>query len=244
MYEILIGAAAVVAGAIASIVGFGIGSILTPLLSLQVGTRLAVAAISIPHLAATFVRFWMLRKDVDRTVLINFGILSGAGGLTGALLHSIASNPALTLVFAALLIFAGVSSITSYSRKMRFGPKAAWIAGALSGVLGGLVGNQGGIRSAAMLGFGLNRHAFVATATAIGLIVDAARMPVYFVTAGSEVRAMAGVIISCTVGVLAGTFLGTKLLRRIAEEMFHRIVGGIILALGLLMMWRGINGNS
>jgi uncharacterized membrane protein YfcA len=55
---------------------------------------------------------------------------------------------------------------------------------------------------------------------------------------------MRGVIISCTVGVLAGTFLGTKLLRRIAEEMFHRIVGGIILALGLFMMWRGINGNS
>lgn len=74
MYEILICAASVIAGAIASIVGFGIGSILTPLLSLQIGTRLAVAAISIPHLVATFVRFWMLRKDVDRRIVINFGI--------------------------------------------------------------------------------------------------------------------------------------------------------------------------
>ena len=244
MYEILIGAASVVAGAIASIVGFGIGSILTPLLSLQVGTRLAVAAISIPHLATTLVRFWMLRKSVDRRVLVNFGILSAAGGLAGALLHSMASNPALTLVFAALLIFAGVSSVTSYSRRMRFGPKAAWIAGGISGVLGGLVGNQGGIRSAALLGFGLDRHAFVATATAIGLVVDAARMPVYFVTAGSEVLGMPSVIISSTVGVLAGTFLGTKLLRRIPEEVFDRIVGGVILALGLFMMGRGIKGDS
>jgi uncharacterized protein len=244
MYESLICAASVIAGAIASIVGFGIGSILTPLLSLQIGTRLAVAAISIPHLVATFVRFWMLRKDVDRRVVINFGILSAAGGLTGALLHSMASNPALTLIFAALLIFAGVSSLTTYSRKMRFGPKAAWIAGGISGVLGGLVGNQGGIRSAALLGFGLDRHAFVATATAIGLVVDAARMPVYFVTAGREVLGMPGVIISSTVGVLAGTLLGTKLLRRIPEEVFHRIVGGIVLALGVFMMWRGIQGNS
>lgn len=223
MFEVLIGVASFVAGAIASIVGFGIGSILTPLLSLQVGTRLAVATIAIPHLA-----------------VINFGILSAAGGLAGALLHSMASNPPLTLVFAALLMFAGVTSLTSYARKMRFGPKAAWLAGGVSGVLGGLVGNQGGIRSAALLGLGLNRHAFVATATAIGLVVDAARMPVYLVTAGSQVLAMPGVIISSTLGVLAGTFLGTKLLRRIPEEEFHRIVGGIILALGVLMMWRGI----
>lgn len=241
MYEVLIGATSVIAGAIASLVGFGIGSILTPLLSQQIGTRLAVAVISIPHFFATFVRFWVLRKNVDRRVVINFGTLSAAGGLTGALLHSIASNPALTLVFATLLVLAGVSSLTGYSRKMRFGSKAAWIAGGVSGLLGGLVGNQGGIRSAALLGFGLDRHAFVATATAIGLVVDAARMPVYFVIAGDEVLRMPGVIISSTVGVLAGTFLGTRLLRRIPMGVFHRVVGAIILALGLLMMWRGIS---
>jgi uncharacterized membrane protein YfcA len=243
-FEMLIAAAAFVAGAIASVAGFGIGSILTPLLSLQVGTRLAVAAISIPHLAATFARFWMLRQEVDRRVLINFGVLSAAGGLAGALLHSIASNPALTLVFAALLMFAGAMSVTGRSRKMRLGPKAAWIAGAVSGMLGGLVGNQGGIRSAALLGFGLNRQAFVATATAIGLAVDAARMPVYFVAEGRQILAIPGVIVSSTLGVLAGTFLGTKLLRRIPEEVFHRIVGVIVLALGVFMMWRAIQENG
>lgn len=64
-------------------------------------------------------------------------------------------------------MFAGVSAITGYAHRMRFGSKAAWIAGALSGLLGGLVGNQRGIRSAALLGFQLERRAFVATATAI-----------------------------------------------------------------------------
>jgi hypothetical protein len=54
----------------------------------------------------------LLRKDVDKRVLIDFGILS-AGGLAGALQNSIASNPALTLVFAALLMFAGVTSLIS-----------------------------------------------------------------------------------------------------------------------------------
>ncbi len=143
MFEIAIGAAAFLAGAIASVAGFGIGSILTPLLSLHAGTRLAVAAISIPHFLATLLRFWLLRRDVDTRVLLHIGILSAAGGLAGALLHTVASNPALTFIFAALLIFAGVAGLTGYTRRMRFGPRMAWIAGGLSGLLGGLVGNQG-----------------------------------------------------------------------------------------------------
>src|SRR5262249_44587442 len=49
---------AVAAGAIASVAGFGIGSLLTPLLAWPLGTRLAVAAVSIPHLVGTALRFW------------------------------------------------------------------------------------------------------------------------------------------------------------------------------------------
>jgi len=243
LFEVLIGAASVLAGMIASVAGFGIGSILTPLLSLETGTRLAVAAVSVPHLLATFARFWLLRRSLDKRVLLNFGVLSAAGGLAGALLHSLASNPALTFVFAGLLIFAGLTGIAGLTRRISFGSRTAWAAGALSGFLGGLVGNQGGIRSAALLGFGLNRQAFVATATAIALAVDAARMPVYFVTTGSRMGSAAGFILIASLGVLAGTFLGARLLGRIPERLFHRIVGAIVLALGVFMLGRALQGR-
>ena len=57
--------AAIVAGGIASVTGFGIGSILTPTLSLWMDGRLAVAVVSVPHLVGTAIRFWMLR---DRSI--------------------------------------------------------------------------------------------------------------------------------------------------------------------------------
>jgi hypothetical protein len=41
---------AVIAGAIAAMSGFGIGSLLTPLLVIQCGTKLAVSIVSVPHL--------------------------------------------------------------------------------------------------------------------------------------------------------------------------------------------------
>jgi len=151
-FSVIIAIASVVAGAIAAVAGFGIGSILTPLMALRVDTKIAVAAVSVPHLIATALRFWRLRRHVDRGVLWSFGVTSAAGGLIGALLHNFANSPVLSAILGALLVFAGVSGLTGFSAKVRFGRKTAYIAGGVSGALGGLVGNQGGIRSAAMLG--------------------------------------------------------------------------------------------
>src|SRR5207253_3743114 len=66
---------------------------------------------------------------------------------------------------------------------------ASWIAAIVSGGFGGLVGNQGGIRSAAMPRLDLEGATFVATATAIGLSVDAVRMPISFATASRQIFA-------------------------------------------------------
>jgi uncharacterized protein len=239
MFALLIAVGSILAGAIASIVGFGIGSVLTPLFAVRVGTQLAVAAVSIPHLFATALRFWRLRAHVNRRVLVSFGITSAAGGLVGALLHSYASNRSLAIVFGVLLLFVGLSELTGLARHMRFGGPVAWLAGAISGIFGGLVGNQGGIRSAALLGFDLDRQAFVATATAIGLVVDGARMPVYFATQTAAIARVWPLVLLATVGTLAGTVLGVRTLRRIPETVFRRVVAILLLLLGTYMLLRG-----
>lgn len=238
IYALIVAVASVVAGAIASVVGFGIGSVLTPLFAVRVGAQLAVAAVSIPHLFATALRFWRLRAHVDRRVVVSFGITSAVGGLVGALLHSYATNRALAIVFGALLLFVGTSELTGLARRMRFGGPVAWIAGGISGLFGGLVGNQGGIRSAALLGFDVDKQAFVATATAIGLVVDGARMPVYFATESAAITHVWPLVLIATLGTLAGTVLGIRTLRRIPEAVFRRVVAVLLLLLGTYMLLR------
>ena len=231
-------AASVLAGAIASVSGFGIGSLLTPLFDVPYDMRLAVAAVSIPHMIATSLRLWLMRRDVDRRVLRSFGLMSAAGGLTGAILQQYATAPGLTIVFAVLLIGAGLAGLTGLSERLRFGPRTGWIAGVLSGMLGGLVGNQGGIRSAALLGSQLSPAAFVATATAAGLIVDAAGMPVYVMMEQARLLAGLDVIAVATVGVVVGTVAGRPILRRLPPVLFKRLVGALILLLGVYMLTR------
>jgi uncharacterized membrane protein YfcA len=237
-YLLLTAAVGVLAGAVASVSGFGIGSLLTPVLAVRVGTKLAVAAVSVPHLTATALRLWMMRKDVDRRLLWSFGLMSAAGGLTGALLHSYADSPVLTAVFGGLLVFTGLTGLTGYSERLRFRGWVAWVAGAVSGLLGGLVGNQGGIRSAAMLGFDVPRRAFVATATAVGVVVDAARMPVYVATQWAEIAALWPALLAATAGAVVGTLAGERVLRRIPEPVYRRLVSGLVLALGVFMLLR------
>lgn len=239
MFAAVLVCVSVAAGAVAAMAGFGIGSLLTPLLALHVGTKTAVAAVSVPHLVGTFIRFWRLRASVDRAVLWRFGLTSAAGGFTGAMLNASASSPALAVVFGALLIFAGVAQLTGHAQHWRLRGGLVWVAGAASGLFGGLVGNQGGIRSAAMLEFDLTKERFVATATAIALCVDAARMPVYVVAERGQVAAIWPLVLLATVGVVAGTLAGGRLLARVSQRRFRQVVGAIILLLGIATLIRG-----
>src|SRR6185295_18138543 len=119
-----------------------------------------------------------------------------------------ASSRGLTIVFGLLLLFAALSEISGLARRMRFRGWVAWIAGALSGLLGGLVGNQGGIRSAALIGFNLPKKTFVATATAIALFVDGARVPVYLATQHDGIATILRPIALATAGFIIGTVIG------------------------------------
>ena len=238
--EVLIVVVALVSGGISAVTGFGIGSLLTPVLALQVDTRLAVAAVSIPHVIGTALRFWLLQSGVDRHVFWSFGLTSAAGGLAGALLHSWASNRWLTMLFGVLLLFAATAEVTGLARRMRFRGWVAWLAGALSGLLGGLVGNQGGIRSAALLGFNLSKETFVATATAVALLVDGARMPVYLFMQYDEIAALWWWVLLATMGVIAGTVLGSRVLTRLPESWFRFVLALVLAALGVLMLTRGL----
>ncbi|MCX5754923.1 MAG: TSUP family transporter [Gemmatimonadetes bacterium] len=235
---------AVVSGATASIAGFGIGSLLTPLLATQFGMETAVAAVAVPHAAATTLRWWRLRHAVDRAVIRRFGLLSAAGGLAGALLYARFSGRTITLILGLLLIVTSVAAITEWNT--RWTPHG-WVVsgtGLLSGLFGGLAGNQGGLRAAAMLSFSLTPIAYVATSTATGLLVDVARTPIYLWRAGPELLGLYQPLGVATVGVLIGTLLGERVLLGIPPKRFRMIVGAVIGALGVWIVAQAVSSAT
>lgn len=232
----LLALAALLGGGIAAISGFGIGSLLTPAMATLTPAKVAVAAVSIPHVIATAYRLWLIREHVDFRLLRSFGVMSAVGGLAGAVVNHFAASRALEVVLAVLLLFVGVGGLLGWTKRLRFQGPWAWVAGGVSGFLGGLVGNQGGLRAGAMTGLGVSRDAFVATATATGLVVDLARMPVYLTGQWEALLPLWPMILLMTVGVLVGTLAGMSLLRRIPEERFQKVVAVLLIALGLWLL--------
>jgi len=228
---------AILAGGVAAFSGFGIGSLMTPLLAIEFGTRTAVLLVAIPHAVATGLRLWMLRANVDRRVLLTFGSASFAGGLVGALFRSVFASRTMGIILGLLLIVSGLGGLTGLTARMRI-PAGPWAvaAGMASGAFGGLVGNQGGLRAAALLHFGLTPAATVATATGIALAVDAARIPIYLATGGAVMAANWPYVVVGVIGVVAGTLLATPILRRLPEDTFRRFVFVVITALGVLLI--------
>lgn len=223
-----------VAGATASIVGFGIGSLLTPLMAARFGTDVAVAAVALPHLSGGLLRGWRLRQSVDRRILARFGILSAIGGLIGALVFAHLEPAALDRVLGALLLLTATAGVTGWSERWRPSGPLVWALGALSGFFGGVVGNQGGLRVAALSAFGLKPTVFVATSTVIGVMIDLVRTPVYLYRAGGELVSIWPIVALAVVGVLAGTLVGERLLLGLSRERFRQIVS---IAVGLLGLW-------
>ena len=236
-FPVVVFIAAFLAGSISAVAGFGIGSILTPVLGLGIGAKLAVAAASIPHLFGNALRFWTLRGRVDRQVLRTFGLMSALGALAGALLHAAVASHLFKMLFGIVLVVFGAGGVMGWTERLHLGRRGAWVAGGISGLLGGLFGNQGGVRAAAMLGFQVRRDVFVATAVAIALVVDGARMPVYAFSMGPALLRVWQLVAIAVAGVVAGTFLGRTILGRVPERYFRRIVSGLLVVLGAAILF-------
>ena len=206
--------------------------------AVRLGMSTAVAAVAIPHAVATALRCWRLRHSVDGPVLRRFGLLSAAGGLLGALLYAHLHGAALTGILGGLLLVTALAHLGGLAA--RWHPRGPVVAalGLGSGFFGGLAGNQGGLRAAALASFGLAPLAFVATATATGLLVDAARTPVYLWRAGTELLGLWPLIATAIVGVVVGTLAGERLLLGLTPQRFGRIIAAAIGVLGVWLLFR------
>lgn len=227
-------------GATAAVVGFGIGSLLTPLLVTRLTPDLAVAVVALPHLLATIVRYWQHRIHIDRAVFIRFGIPSVIGSLAGALLQGRLSTSILLAVLGVLLVATGVTNLIGRFQEWRPHPLVVTILGGLSGLFGGLAGNQGGLRAAGLSTFGMSPRAFLATSTAVALIIDLARTPIYIARVYEELIPLWLPIAVAAAGCLIGTVAGERLFLHIPVQTYRKVIGAAIVVLGTWLLMTAI----
>lgn len=229
---------AALGGTMMAVAAAGVDSVLVPLFGLQYDFKLAVAAVSLPHFAASALRTIQLHRHIDWRLFLRFGVVCAIASFGGAYLQERFSSALMTYVFAALLVVAGVLGFTGILERKHEGRAAAWLAGSASGFFGGLCGEQGGLRAVALMGFGLSKETFVATGAAVGLVTDLVRMPVYALREWQDLQDTWLEVAGATAGVLAGVFIGRLVLRRLPQHRFAHVVSSAIVLIGVLLFFR------
>jgi uncharacterized membrane protein YfcA len=192
--------------------------------------------VALPHLIATAVRLGRHHPSVDRGVLLRFGLPSAVGGVAGGVLQGALRSDALIAVLGALLILTGIANLTNGFGRWKPSLAVAGVMGLLSGLFGGLVGNQGGLRAAGLSAFQLEPRAFLATGTAVALLIDVARTPFYLWRGGDALLALWVPIGVASVGCFAGTLAGERLFLRLSPDTYRKVIGTAVIILGAWLL--------
>lgn len=223
--------------AVTLLTGFGVGTVLTPTFTLFYDVKTAVFLVSIVHLANNALKLGLFAKHIHKEVLWRFGAVSVAGAVAGSLLQGILSGPVVRIALSLFLIVSGAGEFLPKNLTLRFPRGIDILGGFLSGFMGGMIGNQGAIRSAYLLNYNLSKEAFIATATVIAIVIDLSRIPVYLLEQSAQFDQAGPQLAILIVIAFAGTLAGRRLLRLISLEKFRATVSVFILVFGLYLLF-------
>ena len=232
--------------------GFGLGTILMPVVAVFLPVPVAIAVTAAVHLISKLFKLLLLWRYVDRRVLMTFGIPALLAAIPGALLLDRVSQldalgtytlfgsdhliTPVKLTAGILLILFATAEQVPFLKAHAFHRIGMAGGGLLSGFFGGLTGHQGAFRSAFLVQEKFSEKSFVATNAAVAVFVDATRLIIYGMTFDLIlIKAQSTLVASATVASFLGVFLGAELLKKITIRFIQRLVATMMYALGVLL---------
>jgi len=234
--------------------GFGLGTILTPIMMIYFPVEIAVAFTGIVHFSNNIFKLFIVGNKANKEVLVKFGLPAILAAFIGSyflvnmnteyiiysynLLGQIKSISLVKFIVSLLLIVFASFDLIPFFKKLEFGKKSLPIGGLLSGFFGGLSGNQGALRSSFLIKLSLDKETFIATTVVISTMVDFTRLGVYssnLLQINLEDYLTLGV--SSILAATLGAFIGNKLLKKITLDYIRILVATLVLllAFGLLL---------
>lgn len=232
--------------------GFGLGTLLMPVVAIFFPVTIAVALTAFVHLLNNIFKLAALWRDVNWPVSLKFGIPALLATIPGALmLTSLEELPQITsyqifgldalvtpvkLAVGLLLILFAFAEWFSFAKKVNISAKYLPWGGVLSGFFGGLSGHQGAFRSAFLLHAGLDARQFIATNAIIASLVDIIRLAVYGLNITLLMEQVdVSLIFAATAAAFAGVLAGKVGIRKVTIGMIQKLVAIMLLSLGALL---------
>lgn len=233
--------------------GFGLGTVLMPVVAIFFPVPVAVALTAFVHLLNNIFKLSLLRRHVCWPIVLRFGLPAMAAALPGAWLLAVMSDlpeiysyntlgvaaavTPLKITVGLLLILFATAEWLPALKNINLPARALPVGGLLSGFFGGLSGHQGAFRSAFLLRAGLDKNQFVASNAAIATFVDVARLAVYGLNMTLlMIHLNKGLLAAATLAAFAGAAAGTAGLKKVTIGFIQALVAVTLYLLGILLV--------
>lgn len=236
--------ASLATASVSAVLGMAGGIMLLAVLLLFLEPAAAIPIHAVVQLTSNSSRTLIHARSVRRDLLFPYMIfLLPAGALTLPLIQ-IVPEQALRLAIGAFVLVA-----TWRKRWLLLGldpeklpVKARFAAvGAGAGALGPLIGATGPFIAPFFLGIGLNRFELIGTKAACQTTGHLAKLMLFGV-AGFAFREYIALMAGMAGCVVAGTWLGTRLLHRLDDDRFTQLYKLSLTAVALRLVWSGVSG--
>ncbi|PIS05113.1 MAG: sulfite exporter TauE/SafE family protein [Candidatus Buchananbacteria bacterium CG10_big_fil_rev_8_21_14_0_10_42_9] len=238
MEIVLIALLTITAAAVGTLTGFGTSTIMVPVLLLWLPLPQTLLLVGVVHWFGNIWKITLFRQGFDWRLVLWFGIPGIILTWFGAQFIFSVSDQALSRTLGVFIIAYTIFLFIKPSFKFKQNAITAVIGGALSGFFAGIFGIGGAIRSAFLTAFNLPKAIYIATAGAIGLVIDSARLLTYW-TGGSRLLELPyWSLIIFIPASLVGAQLAKKVVDRIAQRNFRFVVVAFLFGVGVkLLFW-------
>jgi hypothetical protein len=257
MEYLIISLVSLIVAALTFFSGFGLGTLLMPAFALFFPIEVAIAATAIVHLVNNVFKVYLVGKDADKRVVLQFGIPAAILAMVGAWMlnyftqlppvykyimggETYAVSP-VKLVIAILMIVFAIVELIPVLNKISFKSSMIPLGGALSGFFGGLSGHQGALRTAFLVRLGLDKKTLIGTMVVAAVIVDVSRLLVYGVTFFErDFRLLShqdglGLVVAGSLAAFIGSYIGSKILDKITLKSLQVFIAVMLLIIAVAL---------
>jgi hypothetical protein len=194
------------------------------------------------HVFSNTFKILLFLKTIDWKLVLWLGVSSILFSIAGAYLIQFANVEYLKIILGIFLL--AFSLFFFLNPKVAVSPtlKNSVSGGAVAGFLAGFVGTGGALRGLVMAAFNLEKNFFVGTSAAIDWGVDVSRTWIY-ITHQYFKPEMFWYLPLLAIAALAGSYLGKRILKHISQEVFKKIILGLIGATGVIMIVQQVISN-
>jgi uncharacterized protein len=236
VYFILLALLAEILGTVG---GFGSSVFFVPIASYFLDFHSVLGVTAMFHVLSNLTKIGFFNKGIDKKLIVILGIPAVIFVVLGAYLSQFIVTKWLEIALSVFLI--GMSLFFLIFNKVAIKPTImnSVTGGATSGFIAGLIGTGGAIRGITLAAFNLKMESFIATSAVIDLAIDSSRTVVYGLNGFIHKDDLYLIPILLIVSII-GTFIGKKLLQKISEEQFKKVVLALILVTGIVTIFRVI----